>query len=161
MAKLKTRGDAITDFKLNKHRCEAQEFKTLSQDASEMAKSLKLLKQFTDSNFFFEIADYYKKESERANESAAKEIFKLKNQQHQQNLIDLHGLLPSEAIAFLSQRIETIKGVQELIVITGKGLHSKNGIAKVKPAVERFAIARNIRSQVDKSNPGRIRFYLS
>lgn len=126
-----------------------------------MAKFLKLLKQFTDSNFFFEIADYYKKESEKANKAAANEIFKLKNQQHQPNLIDLHGLLPSEAIEFLSDRIETIKGVPELTIITGKGLHSRNGVAKIKPAVERFAIARKIRSQVDKSNPGRIRFYLS
>lgn len=51
--------------------------------------------------------------------------------------IDLHGLYVKEAIEQTEKAIANGQrsGLEELRVITGKGIHSRNHQAKIKPAV--------------------------
>ncbi|KAI9206404.1 uncharacterized protein BJ171DRAFT_566741 [Polychytrium aggregatum] len=65
--------------------------------------------------------------------------------------IDLHGLHPSEAIHFLSQRLETLKREiarrgthRTLQIITGTGHHSQ-GREKLRPLVKRFLVENQYR----------------
>lgn len=52
--------------------------------------------------------------------------------------IDLHGLYVKEAITQTDRALQQAqaRGDTELHLIVGKGLHSKNGAAKLKPAIE-------------------------
>lgn len=60
------------------------------------------------------------------------------NQKQPRGTIDLHGLYVKEAIEQTEKAIADGQrsGLDELRVITGKGIHSKNHQAKIKPAVE-------------------------
>lgn len=51
--------------------------------------------------------------------------------------IDLHGLYVKEAITFTERALQQARtrGDGEIHLIVGKGLHSKNGAAKLKPAI--------------------------
>ncbi|KAF8597701.1 hypothetical protein BDV93DRAFT_479161 [Ceratobasidium sp. AG-I] len=83
---------------------------------------------------------------ERYNERAAKEIFLSLNPTyytHPPNpetpsKIDLHGLFVNEALVYTQGHIELCRqgGVTKTSIITGRGNNSKDGIAKIKPAVE-------------------------
>ncbi|KAK0195336.1 hypothetical protein F5146DRAFT_922777, partial [Armillaria mellea] len=56
--------------------------------------------------------------------------------------IDLHGLLTSEAVIKTEKAFKAVleEGGKSLRVIVGKGLHSKQRKAKLKPAVEKAMI---------------------
>jgi DNA-nicking Smr family endonuclease len=60
------------------------------------------------------------------------------NKTQPRGTIDLHGLFVKEAIEQVDKAIAEGQrsGAEELRVITGKGLHSARGQAKIKPAVE-------------------------
>ncbi|KAI5780933.1 hypothetical protein EDC01DRAFT_620111 [Geopyxis carbonaria] len=51
---------------------------------------------------------------------------------------DLHGLLVKEAVGRVEAHLRTCRerGVERTLIITGRGLHSDGGVAKVKPEVE-------------------------
>jgi DNA-nicking Smr family endonuclease len=59
------------------------------------------------------------------------------NETQPHGTIDLHGLYVKEAIEQVDKAIAggQRSGLQELRVITGKGIHSQNHQAKIKPAV--------------------------
>jgi len=85
---------------------------------------------------------------------------------------DLHGLYVQEAIQQTEQAIQRAQqaGLPQLIVITGKGLHSTAHVAKIKPGPLRPCSARgltsaaiedlmnkyNLSAHVDPHNPGRL-----
>jgi hypothetical protein len=54
--------------------------------------------------------------------------------------IDLHGLYVTEAIERVNRHLEKCRdaGVETTIIITGRGLHSQGGVAKIKPEVEKW-----------------------
>jgi DNA-nicking Smr family endonuclease len=76
------------------------------------------------------------------NQKAASYIFKSKNASYPTDLsiIDLHGLFVNEALAKTAEHILVCRkrGVLQTSIITGKGLRSREGQAKIKPAVETF-----------------------
>lgn len=94
--------------------------------------------------------------AEQNNAKAAEYVFIENNRDSDDNDIDLHGLYVKEAEYILKQRI--ISGIRKnqstLDCIVGKGLHSKNGIAKLKPAVEQLCQAANLKTWIDKKNSG-------
>ena len=60
------------------------------------------------------------------------------NQQSPPGTIDLHGLYVKEAIERTESAIAAAQrsGQTEMRIIVGKGIHSQNHVAKIKPAVE-------------------------
>lgn len=87
-------------------------------------------------------------------------LFYKNNKELPITMIDLHELYVEQAIDFLSQHIVYVfrEGVYSLTVIVGKGLHSDNGVPKIKPAVEKFAEMNKIVFYTDANNEGRIVF---
>ena len=75
--------------------------------------------------------------------------------------IDMHGLYVGETINKLNYRIEEIMKTnhRSLVVIVGRGLHSRNG-PKLKPAVIGYAQNRRIRFFVDSPRLGCITLYI-
>lgn len=87
-------------------------------------------------------ADYY-------HAQARSLIFQAHNAGHQLDTIDLHELLVSEALEELKKRVAELNrnGYSSLTVITGQGLHSRGGVAKIKPSVVQWAISSGISYQ--------------
>ena len=54
--------------------------------------------------------------------------------------VDLHGLFVAEAEQRVHRHLELCEkvGVARTVIITGKGLHSRDGVAKLRPAVEKL-----------------------
>lgn len=72
--------------------------------------------------------------------------------------IDLHGLFVEEAVEIVRARMqeERRRGGKGLWVIVGKGNHSEGGVAKLKPAVEKFCREEGLVVSVDPRNEGRV-----
>ncbi|CDK27665.1 unnamed protein product [Kuraishia capsulata CBS 1993] len=94
--------------------------------------------------------------AERYNAQAANYVFIENNEDSDRDEIDLHGLFVKEAQYILKQRITT--GIQRnethLKVIVGKGLHSANGVAKLKPAIQELCQDANLKNYIDPKNTG-------
>ncbi|POW08982.1 hypothetical protein PSTT_07151 [Puccinia striiformis] len=77
------------------------------------------------------------------NKQAAEWIFKENNRHSPSDTIDLHGLYVQESLTYAETFInqaERNKGPDQLRIIVGKGLHSTNFQAKLKPAIEKLSI---------------------
>ncbi|CAI4903762.1 CKB_collapsed_G0053520.mRNA.1.CDS.1 [Saccharomyces cerevisiae] len=96
------------------------------------------------------------KTAEDFNMQAAEYVFVENNADSSSNEIDLHGLYVKEALFILQKRIKFAIDHNEpqLNVIVGKGLHSQNGIAKLKPSIEEFCAKHGIRNHLEKGNSG-------
>jgi hypothetical protein len=83
------------------------------------------------------------------NQRASDWIFEQNNRSQQPGTIDLHGLYVKEAIDRTERAVIDAKqaGFSELRVIVGKGIHSKQHVAKIKPAIE------ELMHKHDVSNP--------
>lgn len=94
--------------------------------------------------------------AEKYNLQAAEFVFTQNNADSSSNEIDLHGLYTKEAVWILQKRIAAAVSARESVlkVIVGKGLHSANGIAKIKPAVEDLCQQANLPNYVDSKNAG-------
>ncbi|SJM83722.1 related to Smr domain-containing protein YPL199C [Zygosaccharomyces bailii] len=94
--------------------------------------------------------------AENFNLQAAEYVFVQNNADSASDEIDLHGLYVKEAEWVLKRRIAAAiqQGEPRLKVIVGKGLHSIDGIAKIKPAVEGLCDEANLRNYVDPKNAG-------
>ncbi|CAI5758071.1 unnamed protein product [Candida verbasci] len=95
-------------------------------------------------------------QAEQANRKAAEYVFRENNTDSAYDEIDLHGLYVKEAEYVLQNRIsQAIKTNQNhLKVIVGKGLHSQNGIAKIKPAVDQLCDESGLKHYIDPKNSG-------
>ena len=91
-----------------------------------------------------------------ADRKAAEYVFKENNADSAQDEIDLHGLYVLEAEWILQRRIAECARTNQLHlrVIVGKGLHSQNGIAKLKPAVDELCDKSGLRHHMDPKNSG-------
>lgn len=82
----------------------------------------------------------YRKEREKASLA----IFRLRNDGLPKTKLDLHGQYVEEALAFTKSRLKELKRDRgsnrdtKLLIVTGAGHHSKDGRAKIRPAVERL-----------------------
>lgn len=101
-------------------------------------------------------------EGDKWNAMAAEYVFVQNNKDSDENDIDLHGLYVREAEYILKQRI--INGIyrhqDSLDCIVGKGLHSKGGIAKLKPAVQKLCNEGGFRWEIDPKNTGIMIIYI-
>jgi len=90
------------------------------------------------------------------NKQASEWIFIENNKDSKPGEIDLHGLYVKEAIERTDMAIEEAKrnGRSELHLIVGKGLHSKSGVAKIKPAIEELMQKHQLLAELDPSNAG-------
>lgn len=70
--------------------------------------------------------------------------------------IDLHGLYVKEALERTDRAIQDAKekGVSELRLIVGKGLHSSEGSAKIRPAIEELMQKHCLLAALDAHNSG-------
>lgn len=61
-----------------------------------------------------------------------------------------------EAIERATKAIEEAKaaGLPKLVLITGRGVHSKDGIPKIKPAINGLIKKHNLRCTPNTPNPG-------
>lgn len=95
-------------------------------------------------------------EMERLNREAAEWIFIKNNEDSKPGEVDLHGLYVKEAITYTDRAIQEAKarGDSEVHIIVGKGLHSKNGAAKIKPAIEDLMRKHQLVAELDPQNSG-------
>jgi len=70
--------------------------------------------------------------------------------------VDLHGLYVKESIAYTDQSIAEARarGDKEIRLIVGKGIHSPNHAAKLKPAIEELMQKHNLSAEIDPQNSG-------
>ncbi|XP_021340102.1 uncharacterized protein LOC110441305 isoform X2 [Mizuhopecten yessoensis] len=103
-----------------------------------------------------DVASFYSRQGhghsqkiKEANQRAAEKILQSRNILKERSAVDLHGLHVDEAIEALEriipEREEDLmaypdKRKQHLVIITGRGSHSKGGIARIRPAVLRFLV---------------------
>ena len=75
---------------------------------------------------------------------------------------DLHGLTIAEALIKAKEHVRACKALHldQTILITGKGLHSQNGRARLKPALEQFCKEEKLGATIDPLNEGRIHLQL-
>ncbi|QHS76541.1 Smr domain-containing protein SPAR_P00760 [Saccharomyces paradoxus] len=94
--------------------------------------------------------------AEDFNMQAAEYVFVENNADSSSSEIDLHGLYVKEALFILQKRIKFAieHNEPQLNVIVGKGLHSQNGIAKLKPSIEEFCAQHGISNHLEKGNSG-------
>ncbi|CAE7083183.1 unnamed protein product [Rhizoctonia solani] len=99
---------------------------------------------------------------ERYNERAAKEIFLSLNATYYSGTkeslekIDLHGLFVNEALVYTQNHIDMCRqsGVTQTSIITGRGNNSKDGVAKIKPAVEGLLVREGLGNRFEWVNEG-------
>ncbi|KAI0690187.1 hypothetical protein C8T65DRAFT_745909 [Cerioporus squamosus] len=70
--------------------------------------------------------------------------------------VDLHGLYVKEAIRYADQSIQEARarGDSKIHFIVGKGLHSTNHVAKLKPAIEELIQKHGLVAELDEQNAG-------
>lgn len=93
---------------------------------------------------------------EQLNAQAAEWIYAANNADSPPGTIDLHGLYVKEALAKAEQVIQLARAQQypQLRIIVGKGIHSKDHVSHIKPAVERLVRNYNVAAHVDPHNTG-------
>ncbi|EGO00507.1 hypothetical protein SERLA73DRAFT_135518, partial [Serpula lacrymans var. lacrymans S7.3] len=76
--------------------------------------------------------------------------------------VDLHGLYVKEAISFTDRTIQQARrgGDSHIRLIVGKGLHSPQQVAKIKPAMEELIQKHHLLAEVDPNNSGVLIVYL-
>ncbi|KAK9900311.1 DUF1771-domain-containing protein [Cystobasidium minutum MCA 4210] len=98
----------------------------------------------------------HQRRKEELNDQAADFIFAANNRNQPRGSIDLHGLYVQEAIERTERAVQDAQsqGLDELRIITGKGIHSNQGIAKIKPAIEKLMVKYNLAAHLDPHNTG-------
>jgi len=98
----------------------------------------------------------HKRNMERLNGEASEWIFKENNLDSTLGAVDLHGLYVKEAISFTDRAIQQARraGDSQIRLIVGKGLHSPQQVAKIKPAMEELIQKHHLLAEVDPNNSG-------
>ncbi|PWZ03778.1 DUF1771-domain-containing protein [Testicularia cyperi] len=98
----------------------------------------------------------HKQNMERLNKQAADWIFMANNEDSPQGTVDLHGLYTSEALERTEQAVRNAQsqGWNELRIIVGKGLHSKDHRQHIAPAVEKLMRDYRLDAHLDPRNAG-------
>ncbi|EGN99955.1 hypothetical protein SERLA73DRAFT_106863 [Serpula lacrymans var. lacrymans S7.3] len=98
----------------------------------------------------------HERNMERLNDEASEWIFKENNSDRKPGEIDLHGLFVKEAVVYTDRAIQVARqrGDSQIHLIVGKGLHSPQHIAKIKPAMEELMQKHQLLAEVDPHNAG-------
>ncbi|KZT10606.1 Smr-domain-containing protein [Laetiporus sulphureus 93-53] len=96
------------------------------------------------------------REMERLNAQASEWIFNENNKDREPGEVDLHGLYVKEAITFTERAINDARRCEsnKIHLIVGKGLHSSDGVAKLKPAIEELLRKQGLVAELDQNNSG-------
>ncbi|PSK33412.1 hypothetical protein C7M61_005290 [Candidozyma pseudohaemuli] len=160
------RGAPLFDNQRDYNHATDNAYKNLRDKADQMyEKRKKLLNQLQqayqsgDKQKAHELSEELKKilaQAENYNRQAAEYVFRENNADSAEDEIDLHGLYVKEAEWIMQKRLsECIRTNQShLRVIVGKGLHSANGIAKLKPAIEQLCQESGLKHYIDPKNSG-------
>ncbi|KAG8948699.1 hypothetical protein FRC03_000590 [Tulasnella sp. 419] len=92
------------------------------------------------------------------NKQASELIYKKYNPWNRPDLINLHGLHTDEAIKYTEAAIKAARqsGKNEVKLIPGWGKHSKDGVAKINPAVQEWLKRNGYPSKLHHNNDGMI-----
>lgn len=125
--------------------CQALEKSQQCWKSGDKAKA----KQYAD------IGNKYKLKMEKCNAVAGVSALILKNKDRERNELDLHGLYGTEAVEVFEKKVRLLKDNNErnLVVIVGKGIHSK-GQPVLKAAIIERAKKLGINVTEDLSNEG-------
>ena len=98
----------------------------------------------------------HKHNMEQLNAQAVQWIFAANNADSPPGTVDLHGLYVKEALAKVDEVIHQAQAQNypQLRLIVGKGIHSKDHVTKIKPAVEELLRKYNIAAHLDHRNQG-------
>lgn len=98
----------------------------------------------------------HQRQRDALNAQAADWIFNTNNRSQPAGSIDLHGLYVQEAIERTEQAVQRAQaqGLDQLRVITGKGIHSSQHTAKIKPAIEKLMVKYNLAAHLEQGNAG-------
>ncbi|WVR08847.1 hypothetical protein IAU60_005905 [Kwoniella sp. DSM 27419] len=98
----------------------------------------------------------HQRRQDELDDEAGAWIFNENNKASPADTIDLHGLYVKEAIERTESAILAAQrsGQDELRIIVGKGIHSQNHKAKIKPAVEDMMRKYNLSAHIDPRNTG-------
>lgn len=94
----------------------------------------------------------------RLNKAASMKIFEEHNQRLKFDTVDLHRLFVPEAKLYFDKAVQEVRnhGESSLCVIVGRGIHSKNNIARLRPAIRKYGKRLGLRVEVDRSDVGRL-----
>ncbi|GAX80938.1 hypothetical protein CEUSTIGMA_g8373.t1 [Chlamydomonas eustigma] len=134
---------------VNKLYCQRNEIKQRSQEAYRRGDGHAAKMLSTE-------AKEIDRQAKEAQAKVAQEIFDQNNCQRCDGMVDLHGLHVAEAEAVAEKILRGAKrdGKGSVIFIVGRGLHSKDGVAKLKPAIERLINKHNLRCHPDTPHAG-------
>lgn len=95
-------------------------------------------------------------EMERLNAEARQWIFAANNADSPPDTLDLHGLYVKEALAKVEEAVQKAQqqNYPQLKLIVGKGIHSRDHVSHVKPAVQRLLSHYHLDAHVDPHNKG-------
>ncbi len=87
---------------------------------------------------------------------AAEKAFDMNNKQRGPDEVDLHGLRVKEAVTKAEQCIRTARQQKRrhMVFVVGRGLHSADGVSKLKPAINRLVNDYNLRCTNNKPTQG-------
>lgn len=126
----------------------------LRRRASDLA--IKRNKCFNQARIAIERGHQLGSEMDAFNWQAASIIFQYYNCNRSLDWIDLHGLYVYEAEEFVKCRLLQCakENIASLRVIVGKGIHSRDRIGKLKPAIMKLFWQVGLTCVTDKSNAG-------
>lgn len=92
----------------------------------------------------------------RLDKAASTKIFQENNQGLMPDTVDLHGLFVLEAKVYFDDAVRRAQDCGELSlhVIVGRGNHSENNIARIKPAIQEYGQSLGLDVEVDPFNNG-------
>ncbi|WFD43979.1 hypothetical protein MPSI1_002644 [Malassezia psittaci] len=100
--------------------------------------------------------NYHKQQMELLNARAVDWIYAANNADSPPGTIDVHGLYVKEALAKVDQVIAQAQAQRfpHLRIIVGKGIHSRDHVSKIRPAVEDLLRKYNVAARIDPKNHG-------
>ncbi|XP_031573521.1 NEDD4-binding protein 2-like isoform X2 [Actinia tenebrosa] len=160
---LKTEFQELQDPDYEDFRAEANTHYKLRDECFRKAAFAFSKKQGQLAQFYASQGHMHTEEIRQANRRAAARILEHKNSNGDQNSLDLHGLHVDEALMALEEKLIFSDWPKDrpryLSVITGRGIHSKQGKAKIKPAVLEYLQRNNYR--FEELQPGLLRVFIN
>ncbi|KAI0319914.1 hypothetical protein OF83DRAFT_1081940 [Amylostereum chailletii] len=98
----------------------------------------------------------HRREMEKLHAQASACVYKANNEGRRPGEIDLHGLYVNEAVEYADRAIQGARARDdhEVHLIVGKGLHSENNVAKIRPAIEQLIQRHRLVAALDPTNEG-------
>ncbi|XP_071086771.1 uncharacterized protein [Haliotis cracherodii] len=126
-------------------RAKANDYRQRYHDLSRRAKQAYSSGHKADAHTFSQQAHANKEEMEDADRQAVDLLIRQQQASINQGELDLHGFYVNEAIDCVRDVLADQSDTYQLTVITGKGLHSTGGVARIRPAVISYLEKHNYR----------------